>query len=403
MTIIASIDGPNRNIYLHADTVGTSVHPIDIYKEMRTLRRTNEELRKYNIFLQAKGNEDKGSGKATERFVICLEGTRIIPYDTSHQITIIGTIITDDGQEGIACFDRAPLTPSTIIDIAYVPPQVEVITITGGSGLDVEQDSMLRSIYANTELVLYYDFNNTQFGDGSVQNPFNNVAGLIDYSNLKNIKNIQLFSDITLDRNMEGFTVRGSNHETINCAGFSIDSSFFYDIDLAGIATGRINAKHCAIKNGFTGLDGHLTDCDFGGLTKIADGAFVLLDNCFSGVMLPNKPIFDLQNSVTTSISCSGYAGCLAVRNVAGSVNIIGFNEGSIELENTCVAGDIYLRGNARVLDTSNGSTVYTDCLLQPSNVKIDTSVPLDANVKQVNGTAVKGNGTPGNEWGPLI
>lgn len=139
MPVIDHIDAVNRDIYLHADTVGGEVHPIDIYKEMRTLRRTDESLRNFDIFLEAKGNESKGGGKSTERYVICLDGTRIVPYDTSHVLTVTGTIITDDGQEGISCFDKSPLTITTSVDINYVPPQVEVIEINTGSGI-TEQD-----------------------------------------------------------------------------------------------------------------------------------------------------------------------------------------------------------------------------------------------------------------------
>lgn len=147
MTIIASIDGPNRDIYLHADTVGAEVHPIDIYKEMRALRRTTESLRNYTVFLSAYGNVPKGPGKATERYVVCNEGTRIIPYDTSHALTITGTLITDDAQEGVACFDRTSLSPGVTVDINYVPPQVEVITISTGSGLDATQAAQLEELH----------------------------------------------------------------------------------------------------------------------------------------------------------------------------------------------------------------------------------------------------------------
>lgn len=139
MPLIASIDGPNRLIHLHADTVGTTILPIDIYKEMRTLRRSDENLRKYDRFLDAAGNIAKGGGKFTERYVIEKFGTRIVPFDTSQELTVAGTIITDDGQEGIACFDRTPLTATTVVDINYIPPQVEVITITTGSGV-IPQD-----------------------------------------------------------------------------------------------------------------------------------------------------------------------------------------------------------------------------------------------------------------------
>ena len=139
MAIIGSIDGPNRLIYLSIDTVNSQVHPIDIYKEMRELRRTTESLRKYDVFLIAKGNEAKGGGKFTERYVVEQNGTRIIPYDVDSFLTVIGTIITDDGQEGIDCFDRSGLVNQ--VDLNYIPPQVEVIEVQTGSAV-TEQDKL---------------------------------------------------------------------------------------------------------------------------------------------------------------------------------------------------------------------------------------------------------------------
>jgi len=135
MTVISSIDGATRRVYLHVDTVGVDVHPIDIYKEMRSLRRTTESLRNYDLFMKASGNESKGGGKYTERYVTLLDGTRIVPFDTSHELTIIGTIITDIGTEGIAAFDRSPLALTTVVDINYVPPQVEVVIVATGSAV----------------------------------------------------------------------------------------------------------------------------------------------------------------------------------------------------------------------------------------------------------------------------
>ena len=141
MALIDHIDGLNRDIYLSASTVGVSVNPIDIYKEMRTLRHNNEDLRKYNVFLTAYGHVPKSNGKYTERYVMEMESTRIIPYDTSHTLTVIGTIITDDGQEGVDCFDRTPLSSTTRVDINYEPPQVEIIEVNTGSGI-TPQDKM---------------------------------------------------------------------------------------------------------------------------------------------------------------------------------------------------------------------------------------------------------------------
>lgn len=146
MTIIASIDGAARRIYLHADTVGVPFVPMDAYKEMRTLRRTNESLRKYDLFMSASGNEPKAAGKFTERIVKMLQGTRFVPFDTDHTLSVTGTVITDTGQEGVDSFDRALLTPSTVVDIDYQPLQVEVIVVqVGGSALtQAEKDRLER-------------------------------------------------------------------------------------------------------------------------------------------------------------------------------------------------------------------------------------------------------------------
>lgn len=155
MALIDHIDPVNRDIYLSADTVGINLNPIDVYKEMRTLRAADESLRKFAVFLEAKGRDPKGGGKYTERYVVEKSGTRIIPYGgTSHTLTVVGTIITDDGQEGIACFDRSPLSPTIRVDINYVPPQVEVLVVTGDGLLVTEQGAKLDAAVAAAQSAL---------------------------------------------------------------------------------------------------------------------------------------------------------------------------------------------------------------------------------------------------------
>lgn len=148
MAVIDYIDGPNRRIYLDASTVDSEVHPIDIYKEMRALRRADENLRKYDLFMEAVGNEPKGAGKFTERFVKLLDGTTIIPFDSSGSLTITGTIINDAGQEGIPLFDKDVLSVGVEVDINYVPPQVEVIEVNVGGGADEAKLEELKQFLA---------------------------------------------------------------------------------------------------------------------------------------------------------------------------------------------------------------------------------------------------------------
>jgi len=129
--MIDYIDPVNRLVYLDSTTVDNTIQPIDIYREMRSLRASDKDLRKYDLFLTMRGGEKKNAdgSKRTERYLVLLEGTFIVPYDTSHTITIDGTIISDDGLEGVQCFNRVNLSDDVEVDINYVPKQVEIITM----------------------------------------------------------------------------------------------------------------------------------------------------------------------------------------------------------------------------------------------------------------------------------
>jgi len=154
MNIIDHIDGPNRLIYLHSDTVNQAIHPLAIYQAVRALRASNEELRKYDNFMKADGNIEKGGGRFTERYFTLLEGSRIVPYDISHVLTITGTIITDDGQEGVFCFNRTGLTAGVAVDIQYIPPQVEVIKVNVGSGLTTEEHNAVLTAATTADTIV---------------------------------------------------------------------------------------------------------------------------------------------------------------------------------------------------------------------------------------------------------
>ena len=120
MSTIQAIDGENRLIYLHADTVNQSIHPLEIYRAVREFRRNDESLQKYNNFMKGDGNIPKGGCKFTERYFTLLEGARIVPFDTTHVLSITGTLLTDDGQEGVFAFNRTTLSMGVCVDIYYI-------------------------------------------------------------------------------------------------------------------------------------------------------------------------------------------------------------------------------------------------------------------------------------------
>ena len=67
------IDGELRRIYL-LEGVDTFHWIEDIYREYINQRASTEALRKWSPLLKADGNNPKGGGKFTPRYVTMLEG-----------------------------------------------------------------------------------------------------------------------------------------------------------------------------------------------------------------------------------------------------------------------------------------------------------------------------------------
>lgn len=134
--VIDYIDPVTRRIYLLPSV--RSFHPLDdIYAEVRNLRRLDEDLRNWNSFVSGGGNIDKGGGKFTPRYLILLEGTKIVPANVSHTLTITGEFFTDNPADP----DQLDMTLVNTVQILanYQPAEAEVIQVGGGSALTVEE------------------------------------------------------------------------------------------------------------------------------------------------------------------------------------------------------------------------------------------------------------------------
>ena len=360
MPVIDYIDGVNRDIYLHSDTVGSTVHPIDIYKEMRVIRRTDETLRNFDVFLTAKGKDEKGGGTYTERYVVCNLGARIIPYDTSHTLTINGTIITDDGQSGVACFDRSPLNPATVVDINYVPPQVEVIVISGGSALTQEEHDMLyrlkhmeRAVYVNTESLVN--------GDGGQDAPFNNQQDAADYAEDNGITTLIVLADIPLDRQFKNFTVRGIGHPTVNTNNQDLEKTEFYHCKLEGAYTGAIKAFECVLLNGFL-LNGGFNTCGTMQTLTTLNGGSVILNDPFNAHAGLYHTEISMNSGGVTNLTMHGADGRYTISDCDNVLDIVSVSmvAGHLIFDDTCVAGDMIALGDCEFEDfaTTAGANV---------------------------------------------
>jgi hypothetical protein len=141
MPVVASVDYAAKRIYLSSETVNANLDTLDVYREVRALRRTTEAHRRYKPMIEAGGNIVKITGVSrTPAYVRLLYGCRIVPFNTSHQIRLVRDTFTDNfGGSALAgrdCFDRGPLSVSTEVDIDVDFPEIEIreVTTSGSTG-----------------------------------------------------------------------------------------------------------------------------------------------------------------------------------------------------------------------------------------------------------------------------
>lgn len=136
--LVASVDYPNKKIYLGIASVGVDLDTLDIYKEVRALRVENEEHRKFKPMIVAGGNLQKTETTATARYVQLLYGCSIVPYDATQTLTIIRDTFSDDGRAGAQCFDTTGFTH--VVNFDYDFDKIEVVRVaTSGNEYTLDQ------------------------------------------------------------------------------------------------------------------------------------------------------------------------------------------------------------------------------------------------------------------------
>ncbi len=101
---------------------------------------------------------------------------------------------------------------------------------TAVSGLTPSEAADLDQIHGQVRREIWLDPSLVSNGNGYQQSPYNNLTDAIDDAELNGITSLVLLDDITLDRNLKNFTVRGIGVPTVDFAGFDLKGCRFYQI-----------------------------------------------------------------------------------------------------------------------------------------------------------------------------
>ncbi len=367
--LIDYIDGETRKIYLSEDSMNASWHPVELYREIRTLRASEESLRPYDNFMRGGGNINKGGGKATERYFTLLNGTRIVPFNSSHVIDVTGTLITDDGLEGVFCFDRSSLDDGVAVDIQYAPKQVEVINLNFD---DLVYSSFQMAAWVD-EVNGYTDKGTDNLPNGNTERPVNNIQLAVEIAKERGFRTIQVIGNVTLsegddvrDFHLIGTSHVNSNIEVLDAA--QCERTKFSSFIINGKLDGNSEITDCVI-NDLTYFNGHIHNCMLNGKITLSGDANAIIDDC-AMVNILNVPTIDCNNSEQNLIM-TNWSGSLNVINSGVNNNIgVGCDAGVVNIDSSCTDGIIALSGTGDANDYSANDCYVINKLVDGSDMQ---------------------------------
>lgn len=212
-----------------------------------------------------------------------------------------------------------------------------------------------RKVFVDPELI--------PVGDGTAGSPFNNIGDAIDLAELKSIKTIVVFSEVTLDRNLKNFKIVGVGTPTINCGGNDLKNSEFSHCTMKGTYINSITVQESVLADGFE-LNGFFENCGLAGDFVCQTGAVTLMKDCAN---LVQSITVDMNSGGASQINFTGYSGSIVIDNCDNVADVvhIGFLEGLATINASNTLGSIIIGGIGRVVDNAGGSAIDTTGLAE--------------------------------------
>jgi hypothetical protein len=272
----------------------TTFHWIDdIYKEYRNWRRTVEAARTWDPLMRAAGNDPKGGGKYTPRFVTLLDGTRVVPYDENILIEVTGEAITDNADVDPDPFDTSTRTQP--LKLYITPPAAELVRA------EAEIAAVNRmSFDGGVTIDVINGVSGTDGLKGNKEFPVNNLADAMIIAQSHSFKTLYILGNLTLGAtdSVAGYTVVGEDPSSTlltMTAGNTTTAAKMKHLTITGTCGGRMDMTDC-----------HLVDivglCASGGDANIID--------C---MLMGSVQFKDIADRTFNFISCYGPSGTDAV------------------------------------------------------------------------------------------
>ena len=217
-----------------------------------------------------------------------------------------------------------------------------------------------KSIWVNTEAGVN--------GDGSQENPYDNITSAIDRAEEDNIRTIYLIGNITLTRNFKNFYLIGIGVPEVDLNGQDVRNSHFTEVALKGsfVNGSNIVIRDSVLLNGAY-LDGFIENSALGGNLICNPNSAVFMKDCASAIPGTSRPTISMNPAATSQLSVRGYNGGLTIFdcNQATDRVTVELAAGSLTFASSCTNGIMVARGIGKFVDETTGATVVNETVNQ--------------------------------------
>lgn len=322
----------------------------DVYEAWKDWLLANNNNMKYEqLFRTFGGDELTPSLNAGAYFVVQNQrGWRFRPFEVDHTVYAVDNLPAQNSLLPI----MIPTIGGYTVLIDGIRPNTE--------GVPREMAPQVAGIHGQVAREIWLDPSLVANGNGYQQSPYNNLTDAIDDAEANGILSLVVLDDITLDRNLKNFQVRGIGLPTIDFAGYDLQGGAFARLKLEGDYTSEIEVDDCTLLTNAR-LNGNFTSCRLAGDLFCVPGATVFMTNCGSSVAGLGRP--------TITMSDGGARVLLSVRDNNGGMTIKGsthaddevtveVNKGSLTFDSSNTAGAMVARTDGKFVNESAGSAV---------------------------------------------
>lgn len=374
----ATFDGVNLLITLPSGQTGVDTEQ-DIYSAWKRWVTANNTANFPPAFRTIGGDPLTPGIDAGAYFFIRNDlGWRIKPAEEDATVLLTGNLAPQDSSLPILI----PTTGNFSVLVAGLQPVTQAVDTL----LTQQQESLYQgSVTINT----FTGTSGTEFPTGTESDPVNNLADAIIIANNLGLTTFNLTGIITLNQSFQFWRFNGTGGiAQIDLNGQDVSGSLFNGVGLIGdlpvlsqpivLFAGQIGAA------GVTDFRGSIGNTVFAGNISIAGDTGIV--NCVSNIAGNIRPMVDVQGN-NLSLSIRKWAGGVEILNFshASATASLDIESGTVDLDSTCTAGQIVVRGVGNLINNSAGSTVIKDGWIDGLDLRLIKAI--DAGRAEITGS----------------